>query len=141
MMTKSKAIDAGLLAGALAGLIMTIVMLLLAWLFGVATPLAIMGDRLSVFIPADTFLSLMGRMGGYNHMKQLGVATLITVGGLILAFIAFEHTIVLGFRFLASGRIEKGGYEFSPAIGRRALVLGGLEVVIAGGGAAFADPL
>jgi hypothetical protein len=47
---------------------MTVVMLLLAWLFGVATPLAIFGDRLSVFIPADTFLSLMGRLGGYNHM-------------------------------------------------------------------------
>ncbi len=50
---------------------MTTVMLLLAWMFGVATPLAIFGDRLSVFIPADDFLALMGRLGGYNRMKQV----------------------------------------------------------------------
>lgn len=62
---------------------MTVVMLLLMWLFGVATPLVIFGDRLSVFIPADAFLSLMGRVGGYNHMKQLGVASVIS-GQLLL---------------------------------------------------------
>src|SRR5438034_7856948 len=76
-MTRLRAIGAGFLAGLIAGLLMTAVMLLLAWLFGVATPLAIFGDRLSVFIPADTFLSLMGRVGGYNHMKQLGVGSVI----------------------------------------------------------------
>src|SRR4051794_1647630 len=61
---------------------MTVTMLLLAWLFGIATPLVIFGDRLSVFIPADTFLSLMGRVGGYNNMKQLGVGSVI--GGQLL---------------------------------------------------------
>src|SRR5438045_9479845 len=76
-MTRLRAIGAGFLAGLIAGLLMTVTMLLLAWLFGVATPLAIFGDRLSVFIPADTFLSLMGRVGGYNHMKQLGVGSVI----------------------------------------------------------------
>ncbi|MEP6937294.1 MAG: molybdopterin-dependent oxidoreductase [Chthoniobacterales bacterium] len=69
--------SAGLIAGTLAGLAMTVVMLLLAWLFGVATPLAIFGDRLSIFIPADTFLALMGGVGGYNHMKQLGIGSVI----------------------------------------------------------------
>ena len=68
---------AGFFAGLVAGLLMTATMLLLAWLFGVATPLVIFGDRLSVFIPADTFLSLMGRVGGYNNMKQLGVGSVI----------------------------------------------------------------
>ena len=70
-------------------------MLLLAWLFGVATPLAIFGDRLSVFIPADTFLSLMGRVGGYNHMKQLGVGSVIfgqvlvgALGGVVYGLLA-----------------------------------------------------
>jgi hypothetical protein len=38
-------------------------MLLLAVL-GVATPLVIIGDRLSVFIPPGPFLSLMGKVGG-----------------------------------------------------------------------------
>ena len=85
-MTRRRALGAGFFAGFVAGLLMTVTMLLLAWLFGVATPLVIFGDRLSVFIPADTFLSLMGRVGGYNHMKQLGVGSVIAgqlfVGGL-----------------------------------------------------------
>src|SRR3954468_22403900 len=76
-MTRLRAIGAGFLAGLIAGLAMTVTMLLLAWLFGVATPLVIFGDRISVFIPADTFLSLMGRVGGYNNMKQLGVVSVI----------------------------------------------------------------
>jgi len=75
-MSRSKTIGIGLLAGAIAGLAMTVVMLLFAWL-GIATPLAIFGDRLSVFIPADAFLKLMGLVGGYNHMKQLGVGSVI----------------------------------------------------------------
>src|SRR3954468_13057969 len=80
---------AGLLAGTLAGLVMTLVMLALGC-FGVATPLFIFGDRLSVFIPAGPFLKLMGFVGGYNHMKQLGVGSVIggqivlgAIGGMI----------------------------------------------------------
>jgi DMSO/TMAO reductase YedYZ molybdopterin-dependent catalytic subunit len=69
---------------------MTAAMLLLAVL-GVATPLVIIGDRLSVFIPPGPFLSLMGKVGGYNHLKQLGVGSTIAgqlvvsaIGGAIL---------------------------------------------------------
>ena len=69
---------------------MTAAMLLLAVL-GVATPLMIIGDRLSVFIPPGPFLSLMGTVGGYNHLKQLGVGSTIAgqlmvgaIGGAIL---------------------------------------------------------
>jgi len=60
---RTKAIFAGLIAGLLAGIVMTTAMLLLAVL-GVATPLVIIGDRLSVFIPPGPFLSLMGEVGG-----------------------------------------------------------------------------
>src|SRR4030081_4035228 len=73
-MTKSKALFVGLLAGVVAGLAMTVAMLVLAC-FGLATPLAIIGDRLSVFISPGPFLSIMGRVGGYNHLKQLGVGS------------------------------------------------------------------
>ena len=66
-MTKSKALLVGLLAGLVAGIAMTVAMLILA-MFGVATPLAIIGDRLSVFIKPGPFLSIMGRVGGYNHL-------------------------------------------------------------------------
>jgi DMSO/TMAO reductase YedYZ molybdopterin-dependent catalytic subunit len=85
-----KALSAGLLAGFVAAIAMTATMLLLAC-FGVATPLVIIGDRLSVFIPPGPFLSLMGKVGGYNHLKQLGVGSTIAgqlivgaIGGAIL---------------------------------------------------------
>src|SRR5881227_387782 len=80
-MSRTKAIFAGLLAGLLGGIVMTTVMLFLAAL-GVATPLVIIGDRLSVFISPGPFLSLMGKVGGYNHLKQLGVGS--TIGGQLL---------------------------------------------------------
>src|SRR5213595_2300047 len=75
-MSRTKAIFTGLLAGLVGGIVMTAGMLLLAAL-GVATPLVIIGDRLSVFIPPGPFLSLMGKVGGYNHLKQLGVGSTI----------------------------------------------------------------
>src|SRR3954469_4812173 len=80
-MSRTKAIFAGFLAGLLAGIVMTTAMLVLAT-FGVATPLVIIGDRLSVFIAPGPFLSLMGKVGGYNHLKQLGVGS--TIAGQIL---------------------------------------------------------
>ena len=77
-----------------AGVVLTTTMLLLATL-GVATPLFIIGDRLSVFIPPGPFLLLMGKVGGYNHLKQLGVGSTIAgqllvaaIGGAIFGLIA-----------------------------------------------------
>src|SRR5207248_8349062 len=91
IVSKTKAIPAGLLAGFVAAVVMTTAMLLLATL-GVATPLVIIGDRLSVFIPPGPFLSIMGKVGGYNHLKQLGVGSTIAgqlvvgaIGGAIFA--------------------------------------------------------
>lgn len=73
---------------------MTTAMLLLA-VIGVATPLVIIGDRLSVFIPPGPFLSIMGKVGGYNHLKQLGVGSTIVgqlvvgaIGGAILGLVS-----------------------------------------------------
>src|SRR2546429_8569617 len=93
-MSRTKAIFAGLVAGLLGGIVMTTVMLLLAAL-GVATPLVIIGDRLSVFIPPGPFLSIMGKVGGYNHLKQLGVGLSIAgqllvgaIGGAIFGWFA-----------------------------------------------------
>ena len=93
-MTKTKAILAGLLAGFVAAVVLTTAMLLLATL-GVATPLVIIGDRLSVFIPPGPFLSLMGKVGGYSHLKQLGVGSTIAgqlvfgaIGGAIFGWFA-----------------------------------------------------
>jgi hypothetical protein len=85
-LSRGKAIATGLLAGLVAAIAITVVMLLLAC-FGVATPLFIIGDRLSVFIPPGPFLSIMGKVGGYNHLKQLGVGSTI-VGQLVVGAIA-----------------------------------------------------
>ena len=85
---------AGLLAGLAGAIVMTTAMLLLAVL-RVATPLVIIGDRLSVLIPPGPFLSIMGKVGGYNHLKQLGVGSTIAgqllvaaIGGAIFGLIA-----------------------------------------------------
>jgi DMSO/TMAO reductase YedYZ molybdopterin-dependent catalytic subunit len=92
--SRTKAILAGLFAGLLAGLVMTTAMFLLGVL-NVATPLVLIGDRLSVFIPPGPFLSLMGKVGGYNHLKQLGIGSTIAgqlvvgaIGGALLALIS-----------------------------------------------------
>src|SRR5437899_11409102 len=77
MMSRSKAALCGLYAGLVAGIAMTLAMLLLAWQFQIATPLVILGDRLSVFISPKPFFWIMGRVGGYNHLKQLGVGSSI----------------------------------------------------------------
>jgi len=197
-MSRSKAFSAGLLAGLIAGIAMTVVMLALAR-FGVATPLAIIGDRLSVFIKPGPFLSIMGRVGGYNHLKQLGVGSTmagqlfvsalagaifsllmrrnpqrrvtawtmsifvvlpiaaiaialwpvlgtsyiglpiasggaVTLIGFALSVLVFERTLVASFHFLTRPEAGAESGEFTPAIGRRALILGGLGVLIAGGG-------
>ena len=180
-------------------------MLLLATL-GVATPLLIIGDRLSVFIPPGPFLLLMGKVGGYNHLKQLGVgstiagqllvgaiggaifglfvrgnparasairtmsifvvlpfvvfaialwpvlgtsyiglpievARLVTLVGFALCVFAFERTLVAGFRFLTTQKVGEEDYEFTPAIGRRAFVLGTIGLAATGGGVALARKL
>jgi DMSO/TMAO reductase YedYZ molybdopterin-dependent catalytic subunit len=214
-MIKTKAISAGLLAGLMAGIVMTTAMLLLAT-FAVATPLVIIGDRLSVFIPPGPFLALMGKVGGYNHLKQLGVGSTIAgqllvgmIGGAVFALFArrkpagvpaiwtisiflvlpviafaialwpvlgtsyvglpikaarlvtlvafalcvflFERTLVLAFQFLATRKTGKlataspsegrRDYEFTPAIGRRAFVLGALGIAATAGGVALARKL
>src|SRR5438034_9995542 len=91
MMSRTKGLSAGLLAGLVAAVAMTVTMLLLACV-GIATPLVIIGDRLSVFISPGPFLSLMGKVGGYNNLKQLGVGSTIAgqlvvgaIGGAIFA--------------------------------------------------------
>jgi DMSO/TMAO reductase YedYZ molybdopterin-dependent catalytic subunit len=201
----TKAISAGLLAGLVAAIVMTTAMLLLATL-GVATPLVIIGDRLSVFFPPGPFLSLMGKVGGYNHLKQLGVGSTmagqllvsmlggaifgllmrnnpqrhvtkwtmsmfialpiivfaillwpvlgtsyiglpiasggaVTLIGFALCVLVFERTLVAGFHFLTRPKAETESGEFTPTIGRRSLILGGLGVLLAGGSVALVRKL
>ena len=196
-------IGVGAVSGALAGVVMTTVMLLLASLFGIATPLTLVGDRISALMDVEDFRALMGRVGDYNRMKQLGVASVIvgqivvgmiggvgyaiaatrlsraarrwfriglflalptaavtaalwpvlgthqfglpiptastaTILGLLVAFVAFERTLAIcAHGMTARSQAMPATAEFTPPIARRALILGGLGLLVAGGGAAL----
>jgi DMSO/TMAO reductase YedYZ molybdopterin-dependent catalytic subunit len=183
-----------------------IFMMLVLAALGVATPLAIIGDRISVFMKPGPFLALMGRVGGYNHLKQLGIgstaggilvvgalggvvlglfnrreetrlstvatvmlfvllpivgvaialwpvlgtnyrglpigaARLVTLIGFALCTIVYERILISGWRFLVRKDDRTTVGEFSPSIGRRAVVLGGLGLLLAGGSAALVRKL
>jgi DMSO/TMAO reductase YedYZ molybdopterin-dependent catalytic subunit len=204
-LSRWKGLSAGLLAGFVAAIAMTVMMLLLAC-FGIATPLFIIGDRLSVSIPPGPFLSMMGKVGGYNHLKELGVgstvagqlfvgalggaifgfcmrrvpgrqaplatigifvvlptiavaialwpvlgtnyrglpidvARLVTLIGFALCVFVFQQMLVGGFQFLVRQKKANQDREFTPAIGRRAFVLGAIGVAAAGGGVGLARKL
>jgi DMSO/TMAO reductase YedYZ molybdopterin-dependent catalytic subunit len=74
-------------------------------------------------------------LGTSYHGWPIRPATFITIVGLALAFLTFERTLVSGFRFLTTARTSPNDVEYSPAIGRRALILGGLGLLAGGGGA------
>lgn len=203
-MSKTKAALCGLMAGLVAGIAMTLVMLFLQWEFQIASPLTILGDRLSVLIKPRPFFWIMGKVGGYNHLKQLGVASsilgqikvgalggliyglvfralgkpsllatlgvftlppliasalllwpvlgthygglpidaarLITLLGLVMAFLVFERTLVVAFDFLVQQKSENAA-EFTPGVGRRAFLLGVGGAILAGGAAGIARKL
>jgi DMSO/TMAO reductase YedYZ molybdopterin-dependent catalytic subunit len=64
-------------------------------------------------------------------------ATDVTLSGLLAAFIVFERALVLVFRFLTRPRVQVNDQEFSPPIGRRALIAGGIALLASGVGAAL----
>jgi DMSO/TMAO reductase YedYZ molybdopterin-dependent catalytic subunit len=51
--------------------------------------------------------------------------------------LVFERTLVASFHFLTQPKTETESGDFTPAIGRRALILGGLGLLLAGGGVAL----
>src|SRR5207237_8273217 len=106
MMSRSRATLCGLYAGLVAGIAMTLAMLLLAWLLQIATPLVVLGDRLSVFISPKPFFWIMGRVGGYNHLKQLGVGYSVlgevlvgAIRGMVYGMVRRKRKQHLGYRW------------------------------------------
>ncbi|MBA3766981.1 MAG: hypothetical protein H0W99_08335, partial [Acidobacteria bacterium] len=89
-----KTLGAGFLAGLAAAILMTLVLLLLRFQFGIATPSELVGDRIAPLLGIEKFFELLGRFGGYNQLKQVGVGSIIggqlivgALGGLLYAFI------------------------------------------------------
>ncbi len=92
--SRVKMLSTGLLSGAVAATFMTLVLLLLRYLFGTATPSELVGDRIAPLLGVDRFLELLNRFGGYNNLKQIGVMSVIggqlvvgAIGGLMYAFV------------------------------------------------------
>ena len=61
----------------------------------------------------------------------------VTLIGFALSVLVFERTLVASFHFLTRPKSETEGDEFTPQIGRRALILSGLGLLLAGGGVAL----
>lgn len=106
-----KALGAGLLAGLVAGILMTLVLLLLRYLFGLATPSELVGDRLAAQLTIEKFFELLGRFGGYNELKQAGVSSVIggqlavgALGGLLYAGIIERARTIRPERAVTRGR-------------------------------------
>ncbi len=92
--SRIKMLSTGLLTGVVAAMFMTLVLLLLRYLFGTATPSELVGDRIAPLLGVDRFLELLNRFGGYNNLKQIGVMSVIggqlvvgAIGGLLYALV------------------------------------------------------
>ena len=106
-MSRTKAIFAGLLAGLLAALVMTTAMFLLAMLRVATAAFLAITFRLH---SAGTVSLLMGKVGGYNHLKQLGVGSTIA-GQLLVGAIVALFSVCLRDAMPAASR-RFGRYQF-----------------------------
>ena len=81
-----RVLGVGALAGVVAGLALTLAQALARWWLGVAPPSELIGDRIAPLLPVDQFLKLLGFFGGYDQLKQIGIAG-PTLGQLALAVV------------------------------------------------------
>src|SRR5467141_451422 len=79
-------------------------------------------------------IALWPVLGTSYRGLPIDAARLVTLVGFALAVFAFERTLATGFHFLTRAKTGSDEQEFTPAIGRRALILGGVGVLVAGGG-------
>src|SRR5260370_27286205 len=92
---------------------------------------------MSIFVALPTIaiaIVLWPVLGTSYIGLPIASAGAITLIGFALNVLVFERTLVASFHFLTRPKSGTKTGEFTPAIGRRALILGGLGVLIAGGG-------
>ena len=108
-------LGAGMLAGLVASFVMTLVMVLLRYGLGVATPAELTGDRLAPTLTIAQFFALLDRFGGYNELKQAGVAGVLlgqlaigVLGGVLYALVVERQRIHNGDqrRLLGNARVS-----------------------------------
>src|SRR5260370_38283302 len=92
---------------------------------------------MSIFVALPTIaiaIVLWPVLGTSYIGLPIASAGAITLIGFALSVLVLERTLVASFHFLTRPKSGTKSGEFTPAIGRRALILGGLGVLIAGGG-------
>jgi len=102
------------------------------------------GWTISIFfvLPILVVAIVLWPVLGTNYRGlPINAAKFVTLLGFALSVAVFERTLVLGFRFLTAQKTQPAEAEFTPAIGRRALIFGGLGVLIASGGAGLVRKL
>src|SRR5262249_43554405 len=93
-------------------------------------------------LPIIAFAILLWPVLGTSYVGlPIASGGAVTLIGFALCVLIFERTVVASFHFLARSKAESATGEFTPAIGRRAVILGGLGVLISGGGVALIQKL
>src|ERR1700676_3927412 len=86
-------------------------------------------------------IALWPVLGTSYRGLPIAAARMITLVGFALSVLVFERTLVSVFYFLTRPKAGTDDAEFSPAIGRRTLILGGLGLGLVGGGGALVRKL
>src|SRR5205085_5943356 len=95
-----------------------------------------------VLLPIISVAIFLWPVLGTNYRGlPINAARLVTLVGFALCAVLYERVLVTSWRFLTRKRDQALNEEFSPLIGRRAVVLSGIGLVLAGGSAAIVRKL
>ena len=83
-LNRRRTLSNGFLAGVMGGIFMTLVMLILRYFTGASTLPEMISDRVAPFLPIPIFFKMLGLFGGYSHLKQFGIVSIL-VGMLVFA--------------------------------------------------------
>jgi hypothetical protein len=110
-----RALGAGTSAGAVAALAMTLVVVILRYTLGGATPAELVGDRLAPTLTIAQFFALLDRFGGYNELKLAGLTRVLggqlvvgLLGGVVYALVVERQRAYPPAQALSSGAIRSG---------------------------------
>ena len=81
---RRRALTNGFLAGVIGGIFMTLIMLVLRYFTGASTLPEMISDRAAPFLPIPIFFKMSGLLGGYSHLKQFGIVSILA-GMLVFA--------------------------------------------------------
>lgn len=84
---RRRAIGAGALAGLVAALALTALLALARLVLGLPTPAEMLGDVVIPSLNLDQFFALLGRFGGGNGIKQIGIGSVLA-GQIVVGVLA-----------------------------------------------------